>query len=335
MANIREVAEHAGVSPSTVSRVMNGSKSVDNELRKRVMDAVDQLKYAAKEKNQTGARLKVGIIASKYSGQSMQAHPAIYTVITSFIHMLEENNIDNILLLIDDDDIDEIESYFNNLLDGYLIIGTSPTQEDAILDYFRKNKTPYIIINRWIHKPYINYVNIDDMSAAYLATTHLIKQNHRKIAYIGGNKEYRHSELRLLGYKKAMKENDVDVPPNLIFQGEYSEKYGYEAGKSLFSMIDKPTAAFTAGDLIAIGLQSYVYEHGFFIPNDLSLVTFGSISPSPFSRPKLTAIDIPFREMGEQAATALIMQMNVKKVVGIQILMDAPLNIRESTKKID
>ena len=133
MANIREVAKHAGVSPSTVSRVLNGNNTVDVELRKRVIDAANQLKYAVKEKNgQPGERLTVGIIASKYSGQSMQAHPAIYTVITSFIHVLELNNIGNILLLIDDTDIDKIDTYFSNLLDGYLIIGTSPKQEDAI-----------------------------------------------------------------------------------------------------------------------------------------------------------------------------------------------------------
>ncbi len=331
MPTVRDIAKIAGVSPSTVSRVLNDRQSVDDELRNRVMAAAAELQYSIKPARQPAAPpLQVGIIVAKTSGQSMQAHPGIYTVITSFIHILDQQGISNSLLLIEDKDAANIEAYFAKRLDGYLIIGTSAIQEDALVGYFQQTKIPYVIINRWMNKRHVNYVNTDDITAAYAATMRLIQLGHRKIAYIGGEKQFRHSELRLAGYRNAMQQSGLETPDRYIFQGEYSEQYGHTAGEALLAMEDRPTAAFTAGDTLAIGLQSAFLDHGLKLPQDLAIVTFGNVSAPSYARPRLTAIDIPYGSMGVQAAQALIMQIQSKDIAGIQILMDAPLVIRES-----
>lgn len=335
MANIREVAQKAGVSPSTVSRVLNGNAPVNEQTRTLVLEAVRELEYDADKKRKSRA-FHVAIILPKRSANNLTAHPAFYTAISSFLEVLRSKNVDNTLLLLDGDHIErDIVDFFSNPLDGYFILGTSEEEENALIPYLKNKNIAYIILNRWVSEKYMNYVNVDDVNVAHNAVEWLIQNGHQKIAFVGGNANFRNSKLRIHGYTMAMEENALPIPPEYILQGVYSEEYGYSIADVVWNSPQRPTAALCSSDTIAIGLMRRLEELGAKLPDDFSIIGWGNFTvASRYVRPALTSVGVPNAEMGRQAAEALLNLLNNPSVARIQILMDAPLIIRDSCKPL-
>ncbi len=330
VANIRDVAKIAGVSASTVSRVLNGTAPVNDRTRSRVLRAMSELNYSLSEHKEEKKKWSIGIIIPKRSASNMPGHPAFYSATTAFIEVLEKNHAENTLVLLDEGHLKNIEDLFSSHLDGYFILGTSAEEEDILLPFLKAKKAPYIILNRWVNEKYTCYVNVDDVVASYRATKWLIDLGHKKIAFIGGDKNFRHSKLRLHGYTMAMEESGLSVLEKYIFQGEYNEDYGYTAGKELFHLKDRPTAGFFTSDMIAIGAQCSLRELGMALPQEFAMVSWGNFNIASYVRPALTTVNIPHAEMGIQAANALLNLLNHPSVARVQILMEADLVIRDS-----
>jgi len=154
-------------------------------------------------------------------------------------------------------------------LDLCLDRGLSSDQEDKILGFMKKNHIPYIILNRWVNDKFTNYINVDDTLAAYNATLYLISNGHRKIAFVGGNENFRNSKLRVKGYTQALEDNGIIVRDEYIRQGYYTERYGYQMADDLMELEDKPTAVLFSSDMIAIGFLNHIRELGLNVPKRL------------------------------------------------------------------
>jgi len=215
-------------------------------------------------------------------------------------------------------------------LDLCLDRGLSSDQEDKILGFMKKNHIPYIILNRWVNDKFTNYINVDDTLAAYNATLYLISNGHRKIAFVGGNENFRNSKLRVKGYTQALEDNGIIVRDEYIRQGYYTERYGYQMADDLMELEDKPTAVLFSSDMIAIGFLNHIRELGLNVPNDFSIIGWGDFPASSYVTPPLTTIHIPNAELGAQAAKMLINLMDTKDLMLFQALMDANLTVRQS-----
>lgn len=333
MANIRDVAKIAGVSPSTVSRVLSGSARVSEQKRNRVYQAVAELQYDMKQTQYRGSNKsssKIGIIMQKHAAIDLAGHPAFSTAISSFEKEVHLQNRRSELIMLDEMLYKNFSILDEQEVAAYFILGTNEEQEDILLPYLKSKHLPYIILNRWVSDKSINYVNIDDAVAAQQATEYLIALQHRRIAFIGGNKNFRNSKLRIAGFEAAMQQAGLEVDSHYILQGDYSELYGYEVGDELVSMQERPTAALVSSDIIAAGLQRKLRERGVKLPHDFSMVGWGDFTIASYVTPALTTIRMPTSEMGTQAAIALDNMIRYPDVIGTHIVMRAPLIIRDS-----
>lgn len=330
MSNIREVAKIAGVSPSTVSRVLNGTSYVNKVTKERVLNAVNNMGYLLNNNKQKNNRLNFGIIVPKTAATNLPAHPTIYSIISGFIEVLLKKDASNSMLVMDEDHKSNISKLFPVLHDGYIIIGTSEEEEDKLLAFLISKDIPAIVVNRWVNEKKASYVNIDDVDAAFNATNRLIDLGHKRIAFVGGNENFRNSKLRLRGYTMAMEQHGLEILPGYVIHGQYTEEYGYNMGPSLLSISPRPTAAFFASDMIAIGLQRSIKEMGLTLPQDMAMVGFSDVNLASYVQPSLTTIRMPAEEMGAQAALALINLIENPNVKRMQIVMDSALIIRES-----
>jgi DNA-binding LacI/PurR family transcriptional regulator len=328
MANIREVAKEANVSPSTVSRVLRGNVPVSKATRERIQQAVDKLRYNQQKQDVNG--LQIGIILSSISASDIPNHPTLYSIITRFIEEMNKKSIQNTILVLEDANPSNIEKLLHSRMDGYLVLGMSQEQEDALIYRLILQSIPYVVVNRWMNEKNINHVNIDDVAASISATNHLISLKHRKIAFVGGDENFRNTRLRLKGFRTSCENAGIVIPDTYIFQGKYTEASGYEAAKLLLGLEDPPTAAFFSSDILAIGFLRALREKGIATPQDFSLIGFGDINIAQYSSPPLTTISIPVDEMGYQAAQVIINLINHPKVSVIQILLKASLVIRDS-----
>jgi DNA-binding LacI/PurR family transcriptional regulator len=234
------------------------------------------------------------------------------------------------MLIIDEPQIKNIESLFTEKMNGYLILGTSQEQEDILLSFLDSLRSPYVLLNRWINEKHVNYVNIDDTRASMTATEHLLSLKHRKIAFVGGDENFRNSKLRLLGFTRACEQAGLNPPGKYIIQDKYTETSGYEAADKLLSLKDPPSAAFFTSDVLAIGFQRALRERNMNLPEDFAMVSYGDIQLARYVSPQLTTIRMPSEEMGRQSAAVLLNLIHNPQVASVQILMKASLIIRES-----
>lgn len=332
MPSIRDVARQAGVSPGTVSRVLNHSLKVKKDTYDRIIKAARQLHYPLPEQPEEANRYHFGIVLPKMYADGYDDHPTIYAIMASFMETLSSCEASSTLLLFSDEDIHNIAGALGSGLDGYLVMGTSPAQEEALINHFCDHGIHYVIINRRISHRHVNYVCMDDVRAAYECTEHLIRLGHENIAYIGGNENLRHTQLRQRGYVQAMEHYRLPLREETIFHGEYSELSGYLLGKKLLALPNPPTAAVAAADILALGLQRSLREQGLTLPNDFATVSFGNIERSLSADPSLTTIDVPTESMGVLGAETLLkLCRDGSRIHSIQILLNADLVVRESS----
>jgi DNA-binding LacI/PurR family transcriptional regulator len=177
----------------------------------------------------------------------------------------------------------------------------------------------------------LNYVGFDNLKAACSATDYLVKLGHRRIGLIvGPYKKVGRVNKRLLGYQKALKENDIDFDPTLVVATEPDLMEGRQAMRQLLSLQNRPTAVFAASDRLAIGGLLAIKQAGLTVPQDMSLVGFDDVEFAAYCDPPLTTIRVPAREMGYLAVRELLNCIKSPAGAARQYCLDTDLVIRDS-----
>lgn len=329
MATVREIAHIAGVSASTVSRVLNSAHSVSPSTRAKVLAAKETL-----ESNSfpivPALEYSVGIIMPVDSATDLSGHPSLFTIIASFVERLTLYGVKNTTLIYDENKM-RPDDFLANPLDGYMIIGTSEEQENALLTALAKRGVPHLLVNRQAGNEHTICVNFDDEQASVSAVEHLVGLGHRNIAFIGGSKNYQNTKRRLSGYLLALEKAGIEKNNDYILFGEYNESSGYRMGQALMAIKQRPTAAYFASDSLAIGCMRYVTEHGLRLPRDLAMIGFGNIEACQYVSPKLSTVAQPSRDTGIAAAGALLQMLEIPTIAQNQLLLKTNLIIRESS----
>ena len=325
---IRAIAKAAGVSISTVSRALNSSVPVSNATRKKIESAIELLNN---NRNKSGVGYRyVGIIMPAASSENLKEHPLLYSIVSSFEDYLA--SFDIIPKVLNYDKLsDEISSLLQPPMDGYFVIGTSSEDDSVILNAMHSLHAPWIILNRRLENENISYVCIDDEYASESAVRHFIELGHRRIAFVGGNRDYQNTVRRYKGYTAALLKAGIPLREEYVFYGQYSELFGYKIGKELISLQPLPTAAFFASDTIAIGCMNYLTGHGLQIPKDIAVFGFGNISKSEKCNPPLSTIDQRYEDTGIVAAKSLLQLMDTPSIAYQHILVKTTLIIRKSS----
>ncbi|WP_037465894.1 LacI family DNA-binding transcriptional regulator [Shimazuella kribbensis] len=332
---IKDVAQVAGVSPSTVSRVISNHPKISHATRKKVRDAMTKLDYhpnimakslVSKSTNTIGLVLP-------YSSNNLFINPFFSEVLRGMLAYANNKNYD-LLLSSARNQSEELEAV-NRMVLGRRIDGVvlmSPIRDDVIVKKLIEYDFPFVLLGRSMEYPNVLSVNNDNIKASYDLTNLLISQGHHKIGIVTGNPELVVSQDRLDGFKKALEKAGCILNPDWIISAEMLEKNGYHTISMLMNAEDRPTAILVIDDVIAISLIRELVEVGFQIPKDISIVGFNNIYMSEMSNPSITTVDVGIYQLGYQTVQHLIRKLTGEKNVPTQVIVPHRLIIRESTK---
>ncbi|KMJ55496.1 hypothetical protein AB685_26960, partial [Bacillus sp. LL01] len=178
-------------------------------------------------------------------------------------------------------------------------------------------------------------VSIDNHLAAEKAVKYLANLGHKRIAYFGGVPDVLGARRRLKGYKNGLIQNGIEIDESLIFNGNWSLESGYQLANQLLLQKQLPTAIFAASDNMAIGAMKALKEHGFKIPEEMSIIGFDDIEVAKYVTPSLTTIEQPTIEIGTNAAKMLLTIIEDQPLEQMHVVLNSHLVIRHSCKKVN
>ncbi|RKD31449.1 LacI family DNA-binding transcriptional regulator [Thermohalobacter berrensis] len=329
---IKDVAKKAGVSISTVSRVINKSKPVSPEIRKKVLEVIDELGYRPNEIARTLVTKKsylIGLIVTDIS------NPYIAEMVRGVEEIGKMYNYDVLLCSTYGDKAAEMK-YMQLLnrkqVEGIILI--SDELRGEIKEKVKEIKIPFVYLSRYTYEKDYPTVTINYLDAAYEMTNYLISLGHKNIAYLGNKGEENSlSELMLKGYKKAIKENDKRSEIIYLAKGKKIE-HGYNVAKEILDKNSDVTAIFCSNDELAIGVINYFHDNNIKVPEDISVTGCGDIKIASILRPKLTTIREPFYDIGAVAIRRIIKELKGEKVEEKDIILPFKIEKRDSTKKL-
>lgn len=232
-----------------------------------------------------------------------------------------------------DREMEAIKLLNSKSVDG-IILSLSLNNKNLLYSLEKKG-FPIVQIDNRIPESKSYVVMIDNVTSAYNATKYLIILGHKKIVHITGNLNTRTGQERLIAFKKALKEHDLEPESEWMFKGDYFRKSGYEQMRILLNMIEKPITVFAANDIMSIGCYEAVFEKGLSVPDDISIVSHDDIYISSILRPGLIIIVQPKTEIGRKAADVLIKKIEGSVSFGsCSIFSEIKLKIRGFTRKI-
>jgi len=329
---MRDVAERAGVSITTVSHVINETRPVSDELRQRVLAAMQELGY---QPNLLARGLRRGETRTIGMIVPDSANPFFAELARGIEDTVFEQGY-NVILCNSDGDLDKELLYANVLaekrVDGILFVAAGVSTEH--IQTLQEQRMPVVVVDREVPDAFVDSVLTDNARGGWLATRHLLDLGHRRIGCIAGPSDVTPSAERITGYRQALDEGGVLVDEALILKGDFQYESGYQAARQLLSIDDSLTAIFACNDLMAIGAISAAVEVGQQVPADLSVVGFDDVRLASFANPALTTVAQPKYEMGVVAATMLLERMHDLGIPPRRRVLDTKLLIRQSTAPV-
>ncbi len=327
---LKDIAKKLNVSVSTVSRVVNNKKYVSPKTREKVLKALEEYNYTP---NQVARSLKnkstntVGIVIPDITEDFFSY------IIKGIDHVLVKNGYS--IILCDTNESAEREELYLNLLvekqvDG-LILATVSKDHKLIKNIMKRGISVIFIDNLPKLKNSYDSVIIDNAKASYIAVEHLIELGHRNIGIITGKQDETTGYERLIGYKRALIENNIEIDENLITVGDFKEKSGYNNMKLLLEKNKNMTAVFVASSKMTFGAIKAIKEKGLRIPEDIALVGFDVHDPSGLITPSITTILQPEENIGKAAAELMLKRLSEKgEKYHQKIVLEPQLLIRDS-----
>jgi LacI family transcriptional regulator len=338
MASIVDVAKKAGVSVTTVSRVLNNDPHPVNErTRARVLEVAAELNFSPNALARALVSEKSKIIGVVVGDAS---DPYFATIVRGISDIAHEH--DYLTIICNSDRIAKVELNYVRLLwnyraDGIVFAGgglTDPDYQAQLSAMTERLKNLGVgIVALGCHISGIPQVNIDNRQAAFDITNHLINLGHQNIAYIGGPPSLTTSTQRLDGYKKALAEHNIPFDPTLVVDSDFTEESGMTGADRLIELNPCPTAIVGSNDRVAIGCLVRLKQHGIKIPDQISVAGIDDIMATQHVDPAITTIRIPMREMGRKGMQQLLCHINHEEVDDL-LLLPHELIVRASTGPI-
>lgn len=303
---IYDIAKALNVSPSTVSRALKDNPNIRKETRKKIMTVAGEMGYQ-RNKFASSLRLKrtntIGVVVPRLNSYFMAA------AISGIEKVTKSNGFGLIISQSMESETQEascISTLFNSMVDGMLVSLAYDTKTLKHFNILFRKDIPVVFFDRVAQNIDCMSVVIDNYRAGYEATSHLIGQGSKRIAFLGGNLLRNVYSERLRGYRQALDENGIDFNKQLVFISDLSEEAGTRIADRILKMKPRPDGIFAANDTSAVAAMIRIQEAGLGIPDDIAVVGFNNEPISHVIRPNLTTIDYPARDIGEVAANSLI-----------------------------
>jgi LacI family transcriptional regulator len=301
--DIREIARRAKVSTATVSRTINHVPSVDPQLAKRVWKVVEELGYYPNTQARalvSGRSRIFGLVVSEIT------NPFFPEIVQAFEDIAVQHNYE-ILLTSTVHNPKRMEIAVRRMIerrvDGVAILTFG--MEDSLVDDLRFRKVPLVFVDVGPHVPGVSNIRVNYQHGIRQAVQHLAALKHTRIAFVAGPSTLKSAMARKAAFEAAMQETGLEVPPEMIVEGDHRMEGGMRALVQLAGLPQRPTAILCSNDMTAVGVMREAYECGIVIPRDLSLVGFDDIRLSQFTTPPLTTVQMSQTLLAEYAFQAL------------------------------
>ncbi len=335
-AKMKDVADLAGVSIKTVSRVLNNEPHVQEKLRRKVREAAQELDYVPSQSARSlrgnrsyNINLICHLAGSNYVnaiqfGAVIACQELGYQLSISLLENLSGKTIP------------EIRAAFEVLVrrsrpDGVVLL--APYANDEKIGFVLKDMgIPVVRVGPVDLQSHGMMVEIDDYQAAIEVVRHLTNLGHKRIGFIRGSDDQRASHVRQSGFTVAMEAAGLDLSPDLIRPGAFDFESGYEAGRHFLGMEDRPTAVFSSNDDMAAGLVAALHEAGIKVPQEMSVVGFDDADIATRMRPFLTTVRQPLSDLGGTAVRVLVEGVTDARGDGAKrIVLDHEFVLRDTT----
>jgi LacI family transcriptional regulator len=329
-ATIRDIADLAGVSIATVSRVLNDRPDVSPETRETVLQVVREHGFQTNR----GARglssgrtgmigLTLPLVADAYFGPILSgAAEALYErdlriVLAATLHE-------------HDREVSLVERLMRGTTDGAILM--LPEESEAELVSLQQQGYPFVVVDPREPPPEgIPCVAAMHASGAKQATEHLLGLGHRRIGAIAGSPGWYATEERLAGFRSALAGAGILLDPELVVHSDWRLPWGTAAAHQLLDLADPPTAIFGFNDNVAIGALHAAHERGLSVPDDLSVVGFDDTHQAVIVTPRLTSVSQPLAELGRTGVSLLIRLLEGQRLDGLRMELATRLVVRDST----
>ena len=305
-----DIAGKLNVSKVTVSKALRDHPDIGAKTKALVKKTAKELGYSPNyiARNLSAKKTyTVGLVVPKI------AHNFFASAIESIYNVAYNNNYEIVVTVSQESAEKEalhIQSLLSMRVDGLLVSVTEETRNSEIFDKVHAMNIPLVFFDRTIENIGFSCVSTADRQGAYQLTQCAADQGYRRIAHLAG---YQHTSIgkqRLQGYKAALKDHKIKIDKNLIIEGGFSEKDGYDGLMNLYQKGIMPEIIFSVTFPVALGVFKAAEELGLVIPDDIDLVSFGGSSYNRFIKPSITYVDQPAREIGEKAMDLLLYEID-------------------------
>jgi LacI family transcriptional regulator len=330
MANIKDVAKLAGVSPITVSRYINNSGYCSQETRTRVEAAITELGYVPN-------RLASGLRSKRSNTLALVLTDITNPFFTTIARGVEDTASQagyTVIFCNTDESVSKEQMYVQMILekrvDGILLVPALSGQDSVSL--IKKQGIPIVLLDRRAPDLQTDVVLCNSEAGAYELTRLLIALGHREIAILNGPSGVSTSEDRFNGYRRALGEANITPDQRLECFGAFHQESGFEMTTKIMTVASKPTAIFATNNFIAIGVLKALQQLGLSVPDDVAVVGFDDLPPALITFPFLTVAAQPAYEIGKRATEILLNKFGREDSDPYQeVVLPAEIVIRQSS----
>lgn len=304
LPTISDVARHAGVSPMTVSRVINGEGNVRASTRDTVKNAISALRYAPNPaaRSLAGAgQTRIGLLYN---------HPSAGFLSDLLLGSLDQAARSDVQIIVEKCELGDHElEVAQHLIDGGIdgvILPPPLCEASAVLKLLAAAQVPTVSVATGLPSETMLAVRIDDREAAWTMTRHIIALGHRRIGFIRGTPNLSASARRCEGFEAALHEAGIAIDPALIVDGSFTYRSGLDAAERLLRLDEPPSAIFASNDDMAAATVAVAHRRGLDVPGDLTVCGFDDTTLSTAIWPELTTIHQPIADMSRAAVDLLV-----------------------------
>lgn len=332
MSTLKEVAEKANISITTVSRVINDPEKVKPKTRERVRLAMEALHF---QPNRVAQRLRGTKGRSKLLGLIIpEIQNQFYSSIVRGIEDIAYRKNYAVILCNSDENPEKEKFYLETLrsesVDGIILPPVHDSSET--IEELMKSGIPLICFDRKLTSHSVDTVVIDNEKGGYTATRHLLDLGHRSIAVVTSMQTLSSFDDRLKGYSKALKEEGIPIDEKLIMRGDHtSPEAGKELTHALLKLEPVPTALVVMNNQLTLGAIEALNESEYTIPDDVSIVGFDDLPWTKAISPPLTVMRQPGYEIGQRVAELFFQRIKDPKRKRVEIVMESELIVRKSS----
>ncbi|MFQ3621506.1 MAG: LacI family DNA-binding transcriptional regulator [Spirochaetales bacterium] len=331
---IKDVAQKAGVSVATVSRVINKNYYVSPEVAVRVNKAIEECGYlpdsiARSLKNNT--TYLIGFIVSDIS------NPHLMSIARAIENVIRESNYNLLVCSTENDPLLEkkyIDAFLSRRISG-IILHSTGLLDDYVSEV--SQKIPITLVYRRVKNPLFkgDFVDTNGKRAVFLLTQHLIKEGHTRIGAINGSLQFSTAEDRDQGYRNALKAFGIPIEEELIYYGDFTDASGYQGAATLMSLKKPPSAIVCMNNVVACGALKYLFQEKIRVPEDVSVVNYGEIENVETMKVILTRVPQDPRSLGNKAGELILSRINNPILLNREVIFDSELILGNSTRRMD